>query len=40
VDILYLQSGHGPEKAARQYMHLRYQARLFDSETYEAFRLL
>ena len=35
--ILYLQSGHGPEKAARRYMHLRDPARLF--ETYEAFGL-
>ena len=36
-DILYLQSGHGPEKAARRYMHLRDPSRLF--ETYQAFGL-
>ena len=35
--ILYLQSGHGPEKAARRYMHMRDPARLF--ETFAAFDL-
>ena len=35
--ILYLQSGHAPDKAARRYMHLRDPARLF--ETFEAFEL-
>ena len=35
--ILYLQSGHSQDKAARRYMHLRDPARLF--ETFEAFEL-
>ena len=35
--ILYLQSGHGQEKSARRYMHLRDPSRLF--ETFEAFGL-
>ena len=35
--ILYLQSGHWPEKAARRYMHMRDPARLF--ETFAAFEL-
>ncbi len=37
VDILYLQSGHSPPKAARNYMHLQDPHRLFD--TYRAFGL-
>ena len=35
--ILYLQSGHGPERAARNYMHLREPGRLL--QTFEAFGL-
>ena len=35
--ILYLQSGHGPPRAARAYMHIRDQHRLL--EVFEAFGL-
>jgi hypothetical protein len=35
--ILYLQTGHGPERAARRYIHLRDPARLL--QTFEAFGL-
>ncbi len=36
-DILYLQSGYSPSKAARNYMHLQDPHRLYD--TYRAFGL-
>jgi hypothetical protein len=36
-DILYLQSGHSPSRAARNYMHLQDPHRLFD--TFRAFGL-
>jgi hypothetical protein len=36
-EILYLQSGHGQARAARNYMHLQDPARLFD--TFRAFDL-
>ena len=36
-DILFLQSGHGQTRAARNYMHLQEPNRLFD--TFRAFQL-